>query len=176
MSPRELFLYCPRCDCRRCGPALNPFRCQSCGFTYYFNSAASAAAAILLRPNGDAVLVRRAKEPSIGTLSFVGGFAEVGETIEDALVREIWEEVGLEPVSFRYLCSHPNTYVCEGVTYPVLDFYFVVRTGDAPARPQTSEVSGIVEVAPGDVDPEELAFPSLRFALKVFLDRPADAG
>lgn len=46
---------------------------------------------------GDAVLlVRRAQEPAKGTWSLPGGVVEVGETLLEALCRELREETGIE--------------------------------------------------------------------------------
>lgn len=45
---------------------------------------------------GRALLVRRGKEPLRGRWSIPGGAVELGETLEEALVREIREEAGLE--------------------------------------------------------------------------------
>ena len=41
------------------------------------------------------VLVRRAKDPSIGEWSIPGGLVQVGESLSDAVIREAWEETGL---------------------------------------------------------------------------------
>jgi mutator protein MutT len=42
------------------------------------------------------VLVRRGSPPSYGTWSLPGGAVEVGETLQEAIVREVAEEIGLE--------------------------------------------------------------------------------
>ncbi len=44
---------------------------------------------------GKALLIRRAKEPSLGQWSIPGGAVEVGEKLRDALRREVLEETGL---------------------------------------------------------------------------------
>ena len=47
--------------------------------------------------DGDQViLVRRGSPPSYGAWSIPGGAVEVGETLEEAIVREVAEEIGLE--------------------------------------------------------------------------------
>ena len=42
------------------------------------------------------VLIRRAKEPSKGRWTFPGGAVELGESLEDAVRREVLEETGLQ--------------------------------------------------------------------------------
>jgi 8-oxo-dGTP diphosphatase len=53
-----------------------------------------AAIATVYR-NGDVLLVRRANPPDIGRWGFPGGKVEFGESLEDAAVRELFEETGV---------------------------------------------------------------------------------
>lgn len=48
------------------------------------------------------VLVRRAKPPNAGWWSLPGGAVETGESIEDALRREVLEETGLQVESMEF--------------------------------------------------------------------------
>jgi ADP-ribose pyrophosphatase YjhB (NUDIX family) len=51
--------------------------------------------AIILDANR-VVLVRRGRPPALGHWSLPGGLVELGETMEEAIVREVEEEVGLK--------------------------------------------------------------------------------
>lgn len=44
---------------------------------------------------GKIVLIRRAFDPGKGQLAAPGGFVELGESLEQAVVREVFEETGL---------------------------------------------------------------------------------
>lgn len=45
--------------------------------------------------NGKVLLVRRAREPLIGQWSLPGGAVELGETLKEAVTREVLEETGI---------------------------------------------------------------------------------
>jgi 8-oxo-dGTP diphosphatase len=51
--------------------------------------------AIILRDD-QVLLVQRGSEPSYGKWSVPGGLVELGESLQDAIMREVREEVGLE--------------------------------------------------------------------------------
>jgi ADP-ribose pyrophosphatase len=51
--------------------------------------------ALVLRGNR-ILLIRRAAPPSMGLWSIPGGHVELGESVLEAAVRELWEEAGLE--------------------------------------------------------------------------------
>jgi mutator protein MutT len=46
----------------------------------------------------DLLLVRRARPPAVGKWSIPGGHVELGETLAEAVVRELHEETGIEGV------------------------------------------------------------------------------
>ena len=94
--------------CLRCGGAVRRqlvpeeqrerLVCQSCGLTHYLNPRLVAAAI----PERDApegrrrlLLMRRALEPRRGFWTPPGGFVELGESTEEAALREGEEEIGL---------------------------------------------------------------------------------
>jgi len=66
----------------------------------YPNRPFVAASAAILR-DGKVLVVRRARAPANGVFSLPGGVVETGETLHEAVAREVREETGLtiEPVA-----------------------------------------------------------------------------
>jgi ADP-ribose pyrophosphatase YjhB (NUDIX family) len=170
MEPSGHFRFCPACGGAGAGErGASPFRCASCGFTFYFNAAIATAAFIPRHDDGRVLLIRRAREPGKGLLAPPGGFVDIGERAEEAVRREVREEVGLELVGVRFLASFPNRYFYRDVTYPVLDFFFRAEAVDAGRARALEDAESLVWLdAVREVRPEELAFPSMRAALEVF--------
>ena len=87
--------------CGRCGAAMKPhdnpaeraFVCPSCGYTSYPKI---APAVITLVTKGDRVLLQRNTHYKGVVWSLVAGFVDAGESLEDAVRREIREEASIE--------------------------------------------------------------------------------
>lgn len=168
MNPPACFQFCPRCGVKRSTRTdLSPLRCEACDFLYYFNPAV-AGAAIILDDQGRALLIRRAKEPSKGKLGLAGGFIDVGETAEEGVRREVREEVNLELEPLQFLCSFPNHYFYQEVTYPVLDLFFVARARERHRAQALDAVESFDWYDVSQVSPEEMAFPSMQKAWALF--------
>ncbi|MGB9936423.1 MAG: NUDIX domain-containing protein [Methanobacterium sp.] len=52
--------------------------------------------AVIIYENKFIVLIKRKKDPYAGLWALPGGFVEYGETVENATIREVKEETGLE--------------------------------------------------------------------------------
>lgn len=171
MRPLEHFRFCPRCA-QQGGkiPSREAFRCESCGFVVFFNPA-TAAAAFILNPSGEALFIRRAQDPAKGRLALPGGFVDAGETAEVAVRREIREEVNLEMAALEYLCSEPNEYHYRDVTYSVLDVFFTGRAQGIERAAALDGVESFCWLRPEQVDPQEIAFTSVRNALGVYIEQ-----
>jgi NAD+ diphosphatase len=62
---------------------------------------------IMLAEHGDRVLVGRQPAFAPGRYSALAGFVEAGESIEEAVARELREEAGVVATSVRYVASQP---------------------------------------------------------------------
>jgi NAD+ diphosphatase len=96
--------------CGRCGTATKPvanersMACPSCKLHIY--PRISPAIITLVRKNELALLASNAKFPGV-FYSTLAGFADIGESLEETLVREVKEEAGITVGSIRYFGSQP---------------------------------------------------------------------
>lgn len=159
---------CPRCGTPRTGASTNPFRCPGCDLTLFANVSVGVGI-FAADPAGRVLFARRARDPSKGLLGVPGGFVDAGESAEQALAREIREEVNGTLASLRFLCSTPNRYSYAGITYDVCDFFFAGTLAPGELTADPGEVSGLVWLEPHAVRPEDLAFVSTRAAWAEYL-------
>ena len=165
--------------CAKCGSGAieitsgKRLHCNTCGFHFYINTA-SAVAGYLLDGQDRVLLVRRARDPAKGKLSPPGGFLDSGETGEEAVIREIREETGLEVGVTGYLGSFPNHYLYRGTDYPTLDVFYLCRVDSFDGAEALEEVESIVIRPWQSIDPNEIAFESMRRAYAVLSRRLKD--
>ncbi len=98
-----------------------------------------AAGAVIPDGSGRILMVRRAREPGLGTWSVPGGRVESGETLEAAAAREVLEETGLTVAIGRCLWTVPVEGEA-GVVYEIHDFLGQVVSGELAAGDDAAEV------------------------------------
>jgi len=141
-------------------------RCPDCGYLYFHNAASAVSA--IIKTNRRIILITRKHAPRRGYLDLPGGFVGHGETLEEALQRETQEELNLTVRDFRYFGSFPNRYDYKGVTYFSVDTIFTCKAVSLRAMSPREEVSEISILKPEEIDPQRLAFLSVRKALQKY--------
>ena len=128
---------------RRCGNcgAENEFSrtdlalvCPSCGQRYYPQIAPAVIVAIT-RDNGREMLLAHNRNFAGATFSIIAGFVEAGETLEQAVSREVLEETGINVKNIRYLSSQPWPFPNS------LMLGFSAEYASGEARPDGEELS-----------------------------------
>ncbi len=159
--------YCPRCgsrlDSRLIDIEQKPRKvCSRCGFIFYMNP--KVAAGTIPRQNGKIWLIRRNIEPSMGSWTFPGGYVDLGERVQEAAIRETYEETMLHVRLDRLLNIY--SYAKTGI---VMIVYCATVTGGTPEI--TPESTAIRSFDLEDIPWNDLAFPSTREALQEYLDQ-----
>ncbi|WP_335307879.1 NAD(+) diphosphatase [Sphingomonas phyllosphaerae] len=96
--------------CARCGHATTPFRagwgrsCPNCKAEHF--PRVDPVVIMIAEHDGRALIGRQAAWPA-GRYSALAGFLEPGESIEEAVAREIFEEAGVRVGAVRYVASQP---------------------------------------------------------------------
>ena len=142
------------------------FSCRECAFTYYHNVA--AAVAVILEYDKKIVLIKRAKEPGKGKLDLPGGFVDPKESAEEAVIREIKEELMIDLKEPKYLGSYPNIYKYEDVLYHTCDLFFYCKIDALPTDFSRTEIEDLVFLSPFDIPDDKIAFESVRMGLGIF--------
>ncbi len=112
----------------------------------------AAVGAIVFR-EGKVLLVRRGVEPSAGLWSIPGGAVELGETLHEALVREVKEETGLEVKPTRLVDVYNTIVEREGriqYHYVIIDYLCEYVSGDLQASSDVEEVRWVDPSSLGD--------------------------
>jgi NAD+ diphosphatase len=103
---RRTHRYCGRCGTpTEQAPGERALKCPACGLMN-FPRLAPAVIMLVEDDDGRALLGRNAMFPA-GMFSCLAGFVEPGETIEDAVRREVLEEVGVVVGDLEYRGSQP---------------------------------------------------------------------
>lgn len=170
MHPLTLFHYCPRCGSSRFEERNEKAKkCADCGFVYYFNPS-SATVALILNPQGELLVTRRAKEPAKGTLDLPGGFVDMHETGEEGVAREVKEETGFEVQHATYLFSLPNIYPYSGFEVHTLDMFFLCEVDDTNAPEAHDDVAETFFLPLEKIDSQQFGLSSVRRGIERFIE------
>lgn len=113
-----------------------------------------AARAFIANEERKIMLGRRAKGISAGEYSLIGGKLDEGETEEQAIRREVWEETGLVFKPEHEMKTIDSTH---NATDPWIVYYFFgIAEGTLKLDPR--EIADVIYVAEEDLDSVAIAF------------------
>jgi ADP-ribose pyrophosphatase YjhB (NUDIX family) len=159
--------------CSRCGSSLvfgavegedrERLACPECGLVAYVNPRL-VVTTLPITEAGEIVLIRRGIEPGVGLWAQPGGFLEVDETVNQAAIRETWEETGLliEPGEIIGLYTR-----LEAVVVTIV-FESRIVGGTAAPTPEATEIQAF---RPEDIPWPTIAFKTTTWALRDWIDR-----
>ena len=159
--------------CPNCGTSLrfgavdgedrHRLSCAACGHIVYVNPRL-VVTTLPITDAGEIVLLRRGIEPGLGAWAQPGGFLEVDETVNQAAIRETWEETRLlvEPGEMIGLYTRLEAAVVT------LVFEARIVGGEAAPTPEALEIATFM---PDAIPWAGLAFRTTTWALRDWLDR-----
>lgn len=160
---------------RHCGVCAAPmqraageraYRCPACGYTAY--PQICPAMMVLIR-KGEQVLLASHANGATTRYTALAGFLEAGESIEEAVHREVYEEVGLRVHRLEYFSSQswpfPNSLMIA----------FTARYLSGEIRTDPAEIADARWFGPGDPWPETPHHVSIASAL-LAANRPGHDG
>ncbi len=155
------YIYCPRCAAplkeKYIYNAVRP-TCPQCNFILFLEP--KLVAVVVIEREQTVLLAKRNMEPALGMWSFIGGYVDRGEKVEDAALREVKEETNLD-VQLNELLG---VYSEQGNTHVVIAYRASIKRDDiSHLTAQPDEVSELA-FFPLDSMPA-LAFPADNYIL-----------
>jgi ADP-ribose pyrophosphatase YjhB (NUDIX family) len=159
--------------CSNCGTSLRfgaidgedreRLACPACGHIAYVNPRL-VVTTLPITDAGEIVLLRRGIEPGLGAWAQPGGFLEVDETVNQAAIRETFEETGLlvEPGEIIGLYTRLEA--------AVVTIAFEARVVGGTATP-TPEALEVATFRPESIPWSGLAFRTTTWMLRDWIDR-----
>ena len=131
--------------------------CARCGHVQFLNPKVAAGTLTLI--DGRIVLLRRGIEPGYGLWTYPGGFVDLGETAQEAAIRETAEESGLTVE----ITSPAGVYTSDGRDIIITIFHARTVGGSLHARDESLEAQLF---AAAEIPWPDLAFSSTRQLLR----------
>ncbi len=159
--------YSARRFCPACGKAMVPderermMKCPACGQTEYPKICPAVIVAVT---HGDRLLLTKYAGRDFKKYALIAGFAEIGETIEETVQREVMEETGLRVKNLKYYKSQPWSF-----TDTLLFGFFAELDGDETIHLDEHELS-LARWCTRDEIPENDGISLTREMMQVFKD------
>ncbi len=167
MLEKNLFRFCGRCALPLRKNRASILFCANCQTHFYINPRPTNAA-IIENSKHEILLTKRKFAPKKGFWDLPGGFANPKETMEQAVKREIKEELGIELVRPKYFGSYWGMYYYKGITYYTLCFVYTAKLGEQKIT-VGDDVSAYKFFASQHLPVDKLAFKDITGAIKDYL-------
>ena len=161
VNPHD-FKFCPKCGHFlqvKEHDGVPRLVCERCGFVFYQNPVPAVGA--ILVENRKVVLVKRRFEPKAGDWSLPAGFIEFGESLKEALLREVKEETNLDIRVGKLFDVY--SAMDDPRTHVILVLYRAEITGGELRAGDDAEEAGFF---PLDALPPNIAFSCHAYALE----------
>lgn len=164
------FKFCPRCQKQLQPKGKNYVDCHACGFRFYFNPVPTVAL-ILENENEEILLVKRKFAPKKGFWDLPGGFINWQETAEEAIKRELKEEINIKINNINLLGTYVGFYPYKGIKYQplCLIFYGKIAKSKINNLKPADDVSSFQFFPKNKIPWSKLAFIDIKKGLRDYL-------
>jgi NAD+ diphosphatase len=137
--------YCGRCGSHFLlhGKKERVLVCEKCGNNIFPRIAPVVIVGV---SNGDELLMTKLAHGKYKGFALIAGFIEIGESVEEAIRREVFEEVGIKVKDIRYYKSQP-----WGFSGSLLLGYYAALDGESDLCIEKSELSKAEWVKRADI-------------------------
>jgi 8-oxo-dGTP diphosphatase len=152
--------FCPRCGNEATVKFPRSLTCPDCGYGAFYNPK-PVACAIPTTDANELILLKRGFQPERGRWSMPGGFVDLGESVEQAAIRETKEEINLD-IEISNLVG-----VYSRSTDRIVVVVYAARSRGTPTR--SEEALDVQAFQPTTIPWDQLAFWSDGRALRDYL-------
>lgn len=166
--------FCYLCGGKLASKSEHSWQCQACGQSFYRNGQA-AVGILIINEKNELLLAVRGSEPGKGMYDCPGGFVDPGESLEEAVFRELFEETGITKnlvEELQYLASGPNDYPWQSDMVYTCDAMFCARVKkDKLTIHANDDVAALEWIPAQNIDTSNLFTQAIGVALKKLQER-----
>jgi len=166
------YTFCPNCGSKFIKKPPNLLECNNCHLQFYINPKPTTAI-LLINQKGEILFVIRKNDPKKGMLDLPGGFVDINETLEDGMVREIQEELGIRISAndLTYLGSTVDEYSYGNIDGRTINAMYHTKLPENESIVPADDVEDFLFIAPNNIPYDKLAFQGMKDFLKKYYPR-----
>ncbi|GIW62242.1 MAG: DNA mismatch repair protein MutT [Patescibacteria group bacterium] len=149
-------------------------KCKDCRFIY-FDNPKPGVSCLIFNHNKQLLFTKRLKEPMKGSLGLPGGFVDSNETLDEAIIREIKEELFLDlnQSDIYYYGSSKGHFEYQGISYFIVTAWFICRktVDEQTIKFATDEIEDLVFLDPEKIDFDLIKLPDVKNLMVKFINK-----
>lgn len=138
----------------------------------FYDNPVPAVNVILINPEQEILLLERNENPHRGSLDFPGGFIENGENADQAIKREVKEELGFELDTLNYFSTYSDVYpqTIDGneLEIPIITIIYFSVLKRTPSFTINREVINPKFYKFSEIPSQKIKFKTIKMAISDF--------